>query len=153
MKKIFSICLFFAFVGMNAQFAQIDKILDELENRYGISEELKNENIDGLKFVQIKEFETYTERIIIEVKGKTATFVEIFDEKDTGESGTNVFTGDYIRTNKNMISFRFDKLEGKKTAVPKVLNLLLTKYNDTIYLLNYQTKERWIEHKKLETKK
>lgn len=153
MKKIFSICLFFAFVGMNAQFAQINKILDELENRYGISEELKNENIDGLKFVQIKEFETYTERIIIEVKGKTATFVEIFDEKDTGESGTNVFTGDYIRTNKNMISFRFDKLEGKKTAVPKVLNLLLTRYNDTIYLLNYQTKERWIEHKKLETKK
>lgn len=153
MKKIFSICLFFAFVGMNAQFAQINKILDELENRYGISEELKNENIDGLKFVQIKEFETYTERIIIEVKGKTATFVEIFDEKDTGESGTNVFTGDYIRTNKNMISFRFDKLEGKKTAVPKVLNLLLTKYNDTIYLLNNQTKERWIEHKKLENKK
>lgn len=153
MKKIFSICLFFAFVGMNAQFAQINKILDELENRYGISEELKNENIDGLKFVQIKEFETYTERIIIEVKGKTATFVEIFDEKDTGESGTNVFTGDYIRTNKNMISFRFDKLEGKKTAVPKVLNLLLTKYNDSIYLLNYQTKERWIEHKKLENKK
>lgn len=153
MKKIFSICLFFAFVGMNAQFAQINKILDELENRYGISEELKNENIDGLKFVQIKEFETYTERIIIEVKGKTATFVEIFDEKDTGESGINVFTGDYIRTNKNMISFRFDKLEGKKTVVPKVLNLLLTKYNDTIYLLNYQTKERWIEHKKLETKK
>lgn len=153
MKKIFSICLFFAFVGMNAQFAQINKILDELENRYGISEELKNENIDGLKFVQIKEFEAYTERIIIEVKGKTATFVEIFDEKDTGESGTNVFTGDYIRTNKNMISFRFDKLEGKKTAVPKVLNLLLTRYNDTIYLLNYQTKERWIEHKKLETKK
>lgn len=153
MKKIFSICLFFAFVGMHAQFAQMNKILDELENRYGISEELKNENIDGLKFVQIKEFETYTERIIIEVKGKTATFVEIFDEKDTGESGTNVFTGDYIRTNKNMISFRFDKLEGKKTAVPKVLNLLLTKYNDTIYLLNYQTKERWIEHKKLETKK
>lgn len=153
MKKIFSICLFFVFVGMNAQFAQMNKILDELENRYGISEELKNENIDGLKFVQIKEFETYTERTIIEIKGKTATFIEVFDEKDTGESGANVFTGDYIRTNKNMLSFRFDKLEGKKTAVPKVINLLLTKYNDTIYLLNYQTKERWIEHKKLETKK
>lgn len=153
MKKIFSICLFFAFVGMNAQFAQINKILDELENRYGISEELKNENIDGLKFVQIKEFETYTERTIIEIKGKTATFIEIFDEKIGEKSRSNIFTGDYIRTNRNIVSFRFDKLEGKKTAVPKVLNLLLTKYNDTVYLLNYQTKERWIEYKKQETKK
>ncbi|MDO4225617.1 MAG: hypothetical protein Q4C75_06975 [Bergeyella zoohelcum] len=52
-----------------------------------------------------------------------------------------------MRTNKNVLSFRFDKLEGKPVAVPITKNLLLTKRMDILYLLDINTKERWIDEK------
>lgn len=93
----------------------------------------------------IKDFEDHTERTFIIIKGKSATYVEMFDDKSNGKTSSNVFSGDYVRTRKNVISFRFDKLEGKKIAVPITKTMLLTKQKKTVYLVDVNTKERWID--------
>lgn len=149
MKKIFSVLFVLMITITNAQYAKINQILDELEARKGINQNLKKVDINNRQFMLIRDFEDHTERLFIKIKDNTATYIEVFDDKSTGNSTSNIFTGEFIRTNKNIISFRFDNLEGDKINVPLVINLLLTKRKDTIYLLNTLNKERWVENKKL----
>lgn len=146
MKKLILILFLSAFsVVLKAQYGTINAILTELEARKGFNKELRNENLDDRKFVVIKDFEDHTERTFIIIKGKSATYVEMFDDKSNGKTSSNVFSGDYVRTRKNVISFRFDKLEGKKIAVPITKTMLLTKQKKTVYLVDVNTKERWID--------
>lgn len=146
MKKLILILFLSAFsVVLKAQYGTINAILTELEARKGFNKELRNENLDDRKFVVIKDFEDHTERTFIIIKGKSATYVEMFDDKSNGKTSSNVFSGDYVRTRKNVISFRFDKLEGKKIAVPITKTMLLTKQKKTVYLVDVNTNERWID--------
>ena len=56
MKKfIFSILLVISAASLKAQYASINAILDRLEERRGINQNLQNENIDDTKFVLIKD--------------------------------------------------------------------------------------------------
>lgn len=133
---------------MNAQFAKINQILDELESRKSIHQTLKDINLNNRQFMLIKDFDDHTERLFIKINNDKATYIEVFDDKNTGNSTSNIFSGEFIKTNKNIISFRFDSLEEKKLPIPLVINLLLTKQKDILYLLNTTNKERWLEIKK-----
>jgi hypothetical protein len=131
-------------LGLKAQYGTLNEILKRLEERKGINQNLEQVNIDNKKFVYIKDEEDHTERDFIIIKGKNATYVEVFDDKATGESSSNVFTGDIIRK-KNIISLRADMLENKKIPMPVTKTLLLTKQDNILYLIDVNTKDRWID--------
>lgn len=136
--------LFFGTLGVKAQYGTLNAILDRLEARKGINQHLENVNIDNKKFVFIKDEADHTERDFIIIKGNTATYVEVFDDKATGESSSNVFTGDIIRK-KSIVSLRADMLEGKKVPLPVTKTLLLTQQDNILYLIDVNTKDRWID--------
>ncbi|KFF12818.1 hypothetical protein IW15_08505 [Chryseobacterium soli] len=144
MKKLFIGILFFGALGVKAQYGSMNEILTILEERKGINQHLENVNIDNKKFVFIKDSDDHIERDFIIIKGNNATYVEVFDDKATGESSSNVFTGDIIRK-KNIVSLRADMLENKKVPLPVTKTLLLTKQKDILYLIDINTKDRWID--------
>ncbi|PTT43163.1 hypothetical protein DBR28_01030 [Chryseobacterium sp. HMWF028] len=131
-------------LGLKAQFGSLNGILERLEQRKGINQHLENVNIDNKKFIFIKDEADHTERDFIIIKGNNATYVEVFDDKATGESSSNVFTGDIIRK-KNIISLRADMLENKKIPMPVTKTLLLTQQDNILYLIDVNTKDRWID--------
>ena len=145
MKKIVVLFLFFSVLGLKAQYGSINAILDELEERRGVNKNLKNGSIDNVKFVLIKEFDDHTERNFIIIKGDQATYVEVFDDKQTGQSTSNVFSGDIVRSKNEIISLRADKLEGKKIPIALTKTFLMTKQKKILYLIDINTQERWIE--------
>lgn len=146
MKKILcAAVMLISAAAVQAQYASINTILDQLEARRGINQNLKNVNIDDTKFVLVKDFDDHTERSFIVLKDNLATYVEMFDDKKTGETSSNVFSGDIVRTQHNIISLRADKLEGQKIALPITKTLLMTKLKKTLYLVDVNTRERWIE--------
>ncbi len=148
-KLLFVFTLLIATVSAKAQYGTLNAILDRLEERKGVNQNLSDVNTDDIKFVSIKDFDDHTERNFIILKGKNATYVEMFDDKSNGQSTSNVFSGDLIRTRKNIISVRFDKLEGQKVPVPITKTLLLTKQKKILYLIDVNTKERWIDENAL----
>jgi len=152
MRKLLIGVLFFGTLGLKAQYGTLNEILNRLEERKGINQHLENVNVDNKKFVFIKDAEDHTERDFIIIKGKEATYVEVFDDKATGESSSNVFTGDIIRK-KNILSLRADKLENKKVPLPVTKTLLLTKQDDILYLIDVNTKDRWIDEASYSKKK
>lgn len=140
------------FVAIKAQYSSINAILTLLEERKGINQNLKDINIDDTKFVLIKDFEDHTERSFIVIKGNKATYVEMFDDKKTGETSSNVFSGDIMRTRRNIISLRADQLEGKKIPIAITKTLLMTKQKKILYLVDLNSKERWIEENAINKK-
>lgn len=150
-KGVF-IALLLLGIFTNAQYGSINAILERLEERRGLHQNLQNVNIDDIKFVLIKDFDDHTERNFIILKGKNATYVEMFDDKATGQSSSNVFSGDVIRSNKQIISLRADKLEGEKIPVPITKTLLLTQQKKILYLVDVNSKERWIEENAINKK-
>ncbi len=146
MRKFFVGILFIgATLGVKAQYGTLDQILTRLEERKGVNQHLENVNIDGKKFVYIKDEADHTERDFIIIKGNKATYVEVFDDKATGESSSNVFSGDIVRNKKNIISLRADMLENKKVPIPVTKTLLLTQQDDILYLIDINTRARWID--------
>ncbi|PKF73758.1 hypothetical protein [Chryseobacterium sp. PMSZPI] len=144
MRKFLIGILFFGTLGLKAQYGSLNAILKRLEERQGINQHLENVNVDNKKFVFIKDEADHTERDFIVIKGNNSTYVEVFDDKATGESTSNVFTGDIVRK-KNIISLRADMLEGKKIPIPVTKTLLLTKQDDILYLIDVNTRDRWID--------
>ncbi|WP_299180035.1 hypothetical protein [uncultured Chryseobacterium sp.] len=144
MRKICMVIMLLGTLSLQAQYGTINEILTRLEERKGINQHLENVNIDNKKFVFIKDAEDHTERDFIIIKGNNVTYVEVFDDKTTGESSSNVFTGDIIRK-KNILSLRADKLENKKVPIPVTKTLLLTRQQDILYLIDVNTKDRWID--------
>ena len=106
---------------------------------------MKDVNIDDIKFVLIKDFDDHTERNFVIIKGNKATYVEMFDDKQTGETSSNVFSGDIVRSRHNIISIRADQLENQKIALPITRTFLMTKQKKVLYLIDVNNKERWIE--------
>ncbi|RXM50240.1 MULTISPECIES: hypothetical protein [unclassified Chryseobacterium] len=144
MRKLLIGILFFGTLGVKAQYGSLNAILDRLEARRGINQNLEKVNIDNKKFVFIKDEADHTERDFIVIKGNSATYVEVFDDKATGESSSNVFTGDIVRK-KNIVSLRADVLEGKKIPMPVTKTLLLTQQDNILYLIDVNTRDRWID--------
>lgn len=146
MIKIFSgLLLIGASFFANAQYGSLNAILTKLEERKGINQNLNNVNIDDKKFVLVKDSPDHTERDFIIIKGNKVTYVEIFDDKASGESTSNVFSGDIVRSRKNIISLRADMLENKKVPIPVTKTFLLTKLDDILYLIDVNSRGRWID--------
>ncbi|WP_312089427.1 hypothetical protein [Chryseobacterium sp.] len=147
MKKLFIGMLFWVSIISFAQnYSAINDILTLLEEKRGINQNLENLSVDNKKFVLIKDFPDHTERSFIIIKGKDATYVEMFDDKSNNETTSNVFSGDILRK-KNIVSLRADKLEGKKIPIPVTKTLLLTKQKEILYLIDINSRERWIDEK------
>lgn len=144
--------LLFSTVGLKAQYGSINAILDRLEQKKGFNQNLKDVSIDESKFYLIKEFDDHTERKFIIIQGDKATYVEVFDDKETGKSSSNVFSGDVVRSNRQIISLRADMLEGKKIPIAITKTLLLTEQKNILYLIDINNKERWIEEGALNKK-
>ena len=144
MRKLFIGMFLLGALGLKAQYGSLNEILNRLEQRKGINQHLENVNIDNKKFVFIKDEADHTERDFIIIKGNNATYVEVFDDKATGESSSNVFTGDIVRK-KNIISLRADMLENKKIPMPVTKTLLLTQQDNILYLIDVNTRDRWID--------
>lgn len=142
----------FSFVAIKAQYSTLNSILTLLEERKGVNKTLKNVSIDDTKFILIKDFEDHTERSFIVIKGDKVTYVEMFDDKKSGETSSNVFSGDILRTKNNIISLRANLLEGKKIAIPVTKTLLLTQHKKILYLIDVNSKERWIEESAINKK-
>lgn len=151
-KLIFSIVFCISTLGLNAQYGTINAIIQKLEEKRGINQNLSDVNIDNRKFVLIKDFEDHTERSFIIIKGNLLTYVEMFDDKKTGESSSNVFSGDIVRPKSNLISLRADKLEDIKIRLPVTKTLLMTKQKKILYLIDINSKERWIEESAINQK-
>ena len=150
MKKNLLLLSFVLLFGItSAQLNVVNYSLDQLEQNKRVNSNLENESLDNKKFVLIKDFEDHTERHFIIIKGNNATFIEIFDDKTTGKSHSNVFSGDVLRTRHNMISLRFDTLEREKLSVPVVKSMLLKKHQTHLYLTDINTQERWIDENSL----
>ncbi|WP_209388878.1 hypothetical protein [Chryseobacterium sp. RR2-3-20] len=147
MKKLFIGMLFWVSITSFAQnYSAINDILTLFEEKRGINQNLENLSVDNKKFVLIKDFPDHTERSFIIIKGKDATYVEMFDDKSNNETTSNVFSGDILRK-KNIVSLRADKLEGKKIPIPVTKTLLLTKQKEILYLIDINSRERWIDEK------
>jgi hypothetical protein len=145
MKKIFAVLLLISALNFKAQYGTINAILNQLEQEKGLNKDLSNVEIKDVQFVLIKNFADHTERNILIVKGNDATYVEVFDDKQTGDSSSNVFSGDVVRSNEHIVSLRADHLEGKKIPMPIVKTFLLTQQKGILYLIDVNTNERWIE--------
>lgn len=152
MKKIFAVVLLISALGFKAQYGTINAILDRLEEKKGLNKNLSNVTVDDTKFILIKDFPDHTERNFIIIKGNQATYVEVFDDKQTGETSSNVFSGDVVRSKHQIISVRADKLEGKKIPLPITKTFLMTTQKKIIYLIDINTKERWIEESAINKK-
>lgn len=157
MRKFFTgIILLAATAGIKAQYSSLDGIIRRLEERKGINQNLEAVNIDNKKFVFVKDEADHTERDFIVIKGNKVTYVEVFDDKSTGQSTSNVFSGDIVRSRKNIISLRADMLENKKVPVPVTKTLLLTRQDNILYLIDINTRDRWIDEEsfsKIKSKK
>jgi len=153
MKKSPVLALFFfAAIGLHAQYGSVNAILDRLEERRGVNQNLSNVNIDDKKFVLIKDFDDHTERSFLVIKGNLATYIEIFDDKSTGESVSNVFSGDVVRSKHNIISLRANLLEGKQIPIAVTKTFLMTKQKKILYLIDINSRERWIDEMSINKK-
>lgn len=129
----------------HAQYSEINARLAEIEARKGSGQPVTAEELSGKRFLMIKDFEDHTERQFITMQNAAATFVEVFDDKAAAKTSSNVFTGDVQYTPEGMLSFRFDKLEGRKINLPVAKSLRVYRQRRTLYLLDVNTRERWID--------
>lgn len=145
MLRLFVVMAVLFTVSVQAQFATMNKILDRTAERRQANKDLSKITLDGKKFLLIRDFPDHTERSFISVNGDQLTFVEVFDDKQTGQSSSNVFSGDVVRTRHNMISLRADKLEGERIGLPLTKTLQLVVRDKTLYLKDIHTGDYWTE--------
>lgn len=146
MRKIIAgIFLMIFAAAAHAQYGTLNEILNRLEEKRGVNQNLKNVNLDDLRFILVKDFADHTERMYVSVKGNKANYMEVFDDKTTGNMTSNVFSGDAVRSNNNIISIRCDRLENQKIPMPVTKTFLLTQQKKILYLIDVNTRERWID--------
>ena len=128
MKKTFLFLSLISSVYFYSQdYSGLNKILEKIEQKGKKIKDASSYDIKGKKFVLVEDFEDHGERHILEFNADgTLTMIELIDDKASGKSFSNIFTGDYIRK-RNAISVRANFLEGKKIAMPISKNLYLMK--------------------------
>ena len=152
-KSLLFLSLFSSVYFYSQDFSGINKILEKIEQKGKKMKDASNYDLKGKKFVMVEDFEDHAERHILEFNADgTLTMIELIDDKSSGESFSNIFTGDYIRK-RNAISVRANFLEGKKIAMPISINLYLMNASDIWYLKDINNSKRWIENNNLVKKK
>ncbi|KFC20198.1 hypothetical protein [Chryseobacterium sp. FH1] len=152
-KSLLFLSLISSVYFYSQDFSGINKILEKIEQKGKKMKDASNYELKGKKFVMVEDFEDHAERHILEFNADgTLTMIELIDDKSSGESFSNIFTGDYIRK-RNAISVRANFLEGKKIAMPISINLYLMNASDIWYLKDINNNKRWIENNNLVKKK
>ncbi|MNK15406.1 hypothetical protein D3C87_335440 [compost metagenome] len=152
-KSLLFLSLISSVYFYSQDFSGINKILEKIEQKGKKMKDASNYDLKGKKFVMVEDFEDHAERHILEFNADgTLTMIELIDDKSSGESFSNIFTGDYIRK-RNAISVRANFLEGKKIAMPISINLYLMNASDIWYLKDINNSKRWIENNNLVKKK
>ena len=154
MKKTFLFLSLISSVYFYSQdYSGLNKILEKIEQKGKKIKDASSYDIKGKKFVLVEDFEDHGERHILEFNADgTLTMIELIDDKASGKSFSNIFTGDYIRK-RNAISVRANFLEGKKIAMPISKNLYLMNASDIWFLKDINNSKRWIENNNLVKKK
>ncbi|RRQ45199.1 hypothetical protein [Chryseobacterium sp. SC28] len=154
MKRILLLLSLISGVYFYSQdFGEINKILEKIEKKSKKMKDASDYDIKGKKFVLVEDFEDHAERHILEFNADgTLTLIELIDDKASGQSFSNIFSGDYIR-NKNAISARAGYLEGKQISIPISYNLYIMNAGDIWYLKDINSSKRWIENNNLTKKK
>ncbi|MDL1914176.1 MAG: hypothetical protein FDW93_06620 [Bergeyella sp.] len=139
--------LFFVLFFAKSQLSAIDSYLNKMEDSERETiEKLKNTSLEDKKFTLIKQFKDHLERSVVIFEGNEAVLVELFDDKKSGETTAKIFTGDFVRTENNIISVRCDQLEGQKIPIPVTKTFLLSEKRGVLYLIDInRKKERWID--------
>ncbi|WP_052911714.1 hypothetical protein [Riemerella anatipestifer] len=149
MKKIIALGFIVASLGIKAQnFGTLNAILDRLEERRGFNQDLSGVSLDGKKFISIKDFEDRTEREFIVFTNDKVNYIELLDVKSDNKTSSKVYDGDFIRK-KNIVSIRADKLEGKKIPIAVTKTLMLNREKEILYLIDINTKQRWIDEQSI----
>lgn len=152
-KSLLFLSLISSVYFYSQDFSGINKILEKIEQKGKKMKDASNYDLKGKKFVMVEDFEDHAERHILEFNADgSLTMIELIDDKSSGESFSNIFTGDYIRK-RNAISVRANFLEGKKIAMPISINLYLMNASDIWYLKDINNSKRWIENNNLVKKK
>ncbi|WP_333854472.1 hypothetical protein [Epilithonimonas sp.] len=134
-------------------FSAINNILEKIESKQKKMKDASSYTINNKKFVLVEDFEDHSERHILEFTGNNSiTLIELIDDKATGQTFSNIFSGDFIRK-RNAISIRVNYLEGKQIATPIIYSLYLMNANNIWYLKDINNSKRWIENNNLLKKK
>lgn len=154
MKKLFLLFSLISSVYFYSQnFSAVNDILEKIENKHKKMKDASGYTISNKKFVLVEDFEDHSERHILQFNADNSlTLIELIDDKATGQSYSNIFSGDFIRK-KNAISVRANYQEGKQIAIPIIYSLYLMNANDIWYLKDINTSKRWIENNNLIKKK
>jgi len=152
-KTILFLSLISSVYFYSQDFSGINKILEKIEEKGKKMKDATNYDLKGKKFVLVEDFEDHAERHVLEFNTDgTLTLIELIDDKSSGQSFSNIFTGDYIRK-KNAVSVRANFLEGKQIAMPLVYSLYIMNASDIWYLKDINNSKRWIENNNLIKKK
>ncbi len=150
MKKMVFLATFVLSVFHYSQnYAGLNDLLEKIERKNKKLKDASDYSIANKKFVLMEDFEDHSERHILEFGADNKiTLIELIDDKSTGQSFSNIFSGDYIRK-RNAISVRANYLEGKQIATPIIYSLYLMNANDIWYLKDINNSKRWIENNNL----
>lgn len=150
MKKtalLLSLLVSILFYSQN--YSALNDVLDKIEKKHKKMRDASDYIISNKKFVLMEDFEDHSERHILEFGADNkVTLIELIDDKATGQTFSNIFSGDYIRK-RNAISIRANYLEGKPIAIPIIHSLYLMNANNVWYLKDINDNKRWIENNNL----
>ena len=94
MKKL--LILFFGglFLFVNAQsYRELNKLLYRLEQENKINHDTeKHYDLNGKKFLYVKDYENEIERWVLEIKNDEAQLVELIEDKGTGKTISQIYT-------------------------------------------------------------
>jgi len=152
-KTIFFLSLLSSAYFYSQDFSGINKILEKIETKHKRMKDATDFDLKSKKFVMVEDFDDHGERHILEFNADgTLTLIELIDDKSSGKSFSNIFTGDYIRK-KNAVSVRVNFLEGKQISLPISYNLYIMNADKIWYLKDINSSKRWIENNNLIKKK
>ncbi|MDO4762806.1 MAG: hypothetical protein Q4A00_00265 [Flavobacteriaceae bacterium] len=154
MKNLLAFLLIGIFGMFNAQgYLELNKVLHRLEQENKINHETElHYDLEGKKFLFLKDFPEKTERKILETKEGKSMLIELEDHKNSQQTTSKIYTGDLIRK-KHVVSIRLDLLEGNKLNIPIAYLYHLTYQKGIWYLIDANTGERWIDIEGLQKSK
>lgn len=146
MKNLLTLLLVSILNWTNAQsYIQLNKLLHKLEQESKINHNTElYYDLEGKKFLYLKDFPEKTQRWILEIKEGKSILVELEDDKKANETTSKIYTGDVVRK-KHIVSVRVDKLESEKINIPITYLYHITYQRGIWYLIDANTGDRWID--------
>lgn len=153
MNRLLTLLLVSVLSWANAQgYTELNKLLHKLEQDSQINHNTElHYDLEGKKFLLLKDFPEKTKRWILEIKEGNSMLVELEDDKKTGQTISKIYSGDIVRK-KHIVSVRADKLEGERIKIPVTYLYHLTYLRGIWYLIDANTGERWIDVESMKNK-